>query len=53
VIASATHLTLFFTNSADTSTDLAENGIDETDSFHPTFVCDYSMPLRRSKQNLS
>jgi hypothetical protein len=39
-----------FTNSADTSIDLAENDIAETGSYHPRFECDFTMPVIISNQ---
>lgn len=39
-----------FTNSADTSTDIPENDIAETGSYHPRFVYDFTMQVISSKQ---
>jgi hypothetical protein len=46
------HLVFFFSsNFADLSVDHAEYGSVQPDHFHPPFIIDCAMPLRRFKQN--
>jgi hypothetical protein len=44
-------LDLVFSNVAGLSVDHPKYGLDEPDHFHPPFIIDFTMTVRRSKQN--